>query len=248
VFFVQSVNQSLKACLNCSIQTKTIPAVEIITDVLELLNSWTAEIPPVIQATRYGNTAFRIWYARLKQEGGKLLAPFLNGTPAEHGELVNYFYNSFGSPARIDYGTDLCRTGHELSFVCFLCSLYQLKYLPNEDLKIMGLFVFKKYLGVVRNLQKTYCMEPAGSQGVWGLDDFQFLPFLWGSSQMIACPPSTLKSISSPEFCKKEGGCNLFLEAVAYVHASKSGPFFEHSPVLYEISQSDSWDKVNRVH
>jgi hypothetical protein len=28
-----------------------------------------------------------------------------------------------------------------------------------------------------------------------------------------ACPPSTLKSISSPEFCKKEGGCNLFLEA-----------------------------------
>ncbi|XP_063933410.1 serine/threonine-protein phosphatase 2A activator-like [Zophobas morio] len=110
----------------------------------------------------------------------------------------------------------------------------------------MGLFVFKKYLGVVRNLQKTYCVEPAGSQGVWGLDDFQFLPFLWGSSQMIACPPSTLKSISSPEFCKKEGGCNLFLEAVAYVHASKSGPFFEHSPVLYEISQSDSWDKVNR--
>lgn len=37
----------------------------------------------------------------------------------------------------------------------------------------------------VRKLQKVYRMEPAGSQGVWALDDYQFIPFVWGSAQLI---------------------------------------------------------------
>ena len=49
---------------------------------------------------------------------------------------------------------------------------------------------------LVRKLQIVYRMEPAGSQGVWALDDYQFLPFIWGAAQLIDEQKLEPKSIS----------------------------------------------------
>lgn len=95
-------------------------------------------------------------------------------------EVTDYFLGSFGDFFRIDYGT-----GHEASFAAWLYCLSSLGIFTKEDREDMVLQLFNKYIRLMRRLQRTYWLEPAGSHGVWGLDDYHFLPFLWGASQLI---------------------------------------------------------------
>jgi len=95
-------------------------------------------------------------------------------------EIEVYLVESVGNSTRIDYGS-----GHEMSFVIFLYCLFKINFFSMECQSEVGLMVFERYLHLVRKLQLTYRMEPAGSHGVWSLDDYQFVPFIWGSSQLI---------------------------------------------------------------
>lgn len=101
-------------------------------------------------------------------------------------EVTDYFLVSFGDFFRIDYGT-----GHEAAFAAWLFCLKSLNIFVDSDREYMVLLLFNKYIRLMRRLQRTYWLEPAGSHGVWGLDDYHFLPFLWGASQLIG----TLKRV-----------------------------------------------------
>lgn len=103
-------------------------------------------------------------------------------------------------------------------------------------------------------------------------DDYHFIPYIIGSAQLRTqsyylpshfsskshkpstrptpaellrfLPISTTTSSTaepSPPFP------NLFTSSIARIHALKSGPFHEHSPLLYDISTSvPNWVKVNK--
>ena len=198
-------------------------------------------------------------------------------------ELTPYLLGGFGSAQRLDYGT-----GHELSFLAFLGGIWKLggfgkTYSQDGSLErsivlgiiepyvlsclqaaliLKALLIWGSYLRVVRRLILTYTLEPAGSHGVWGLDDHSFLPYIFGSSQyspsiknqdLMPVEGSLQGSPNPTDVAKKnivdlERKRNMYFSAVGFINDVKTGPFWEHSPILFDISGVRSgWGKINKV-
>ena len=77
-------------------------------------------------------------------------------------------------------------------------------------------------------MQLAYKLEPAGSHGVWGLDDYQFLPFLLGAAQLSG-HDSTPASVTDKRLQEELYEDYLYYEGIRFIGMVKTGPFFEHS-------------------
>lgn len=119
-----------------------------------------------------------------------------------------------------------------------------------------------RYLELVRSLIKTYTLEPAGSHGVWGLDDHSFIPYILGSAQLSPAITETDLTpeegslpdapdpggVVKPDIVERERRFNLYFSAIGFIYDVKKGPFWEHSPMLYDISGIQAgWGKINKV-
>ena len=120
----------------------------------------------------------------------------------------------------------------------------------------------RRYLNTVRRLILTYTLEPAGSHGVWGLDDHAFIPYIFGSAQLTRPitdeDPMPLEGsvrgapkagdVVKGEVVQEERERNMYFSAIGFINDVKKGPFWEHRPILFDISGvQDGWGKINKV-
>ncbi|KAI3472532.1 hypothetical protein Pfo_030683 [Paulownia fortunei] len=238
--FVVSCSESIKS-RKLSHPGHVSPAVETLVSILQKLVDYVDEIPPAPLSARYGNLSYRVWHERMSGDSEAFMLMFLPQHLHDATvELVPYFTDSFGNAARIDYGT-----GHETNFAAWLYCLARLDIVREEDYQALVSRVFVKYLELMRKLQLTYCLEPAGSHGVWGLDDYHFLPYIFGSSQLIDHKYMKPKSIHNEDILENFSNEYLYLSCIAFVKKVKKGLFAEHSPMLDDISGVPNWNKVN---
>jgi len=240
VKFVQSLGASVRGA-KLSDECPASPLLERLLCTLSAVEGWAKEYPPVQQQFRYGNKAFRCWHSRLCVSSHKLVKELL---PISHHEviveLVPYLCESFGNPTRMDYGT-----GHETMFVFFLLCLEEIGLVTVEDHRALVCRVFAKYVSVVRTLQTVYWLEPAGSKGVWGLDDYCFLPFYWGSSQLFENEKISPDDINDPIILREACADYMYLDCIVFIKKVKKGQLRETSPLLNDISSVPTWKKVN---
>ncbi|RPD54795.1 PTPA-domain-containing protein [Lentinus tigrinus ALCF2SS1-7] len=215
-------------------------AASAIIAMLDTLDGWIDEIPPLPTPQRFGNLAFRTWGKRLEQEAPALLSALLPGPLHPTLPFIEpYLLTAFGSFTRMDYGT-----GHETSFALFLLCLALLRFVepvPRVERQLV-LNVFVRYVRLCWRLQDVYKLEPAGSHGVWGLDDYSFLTYVFGSAQLRDQKDIPVDAILHPPLPPT----NLYFMSITRIDEVKSGPFHEHSSQLYAIATGvQHWSKVH---
>ncbi|WVN90512.1 serine/threonine-protein phosphatase 2A activator 2 [Cryptococcus depauperatus CBS 7841] len=217
---------------------RTQPIINILDSVLQIAQT----TPPVDnKLSRFGNPAFKTFYDKIGNASDELHSR-IPGLPKDAiPEIEVYFKESWGNKQRVDYGS-----GMELNFLCWLLCLAKLEVFSKEDYPYLVLGIFWKYIEVMRYLQSIYWLEPAGSHGVWGLDDYHFLPFLWGSAQLKDHKHLRPKAIHDSEILEEFSKDYMYLSCISFINSIKTASLRWHSPMLDDISAVKTWDKVNQ--
>ncbi|KAG6330184.1 hypothetical protein ID866_8905 [Astraeus odoratus] len=240
ISYIEALNNSVVG-IKLTNEVSLSPGITAILDILARIEGVAKDTPPVEnKASRFGNPAFRTFYDKVQDLAPSLHIALPNFPQDATPEVSAYFVNAWGNRERIDYGS-----GMELNFVCWLICLERLGVIKESDYVALVIRAFWRYIQVMRILQSTYWLEPAGSHGVWGLDDYHFLPFLFGSAQLKGHKYLRPKAIHDSEVVDELANDYMYFACIKFINSIKTASLRWHSPMLDDISAVKTWDKVN---
>ena len=246
VDFLYSIQAKIKGMKRSEVKKTTNECLLEFDNLYLKLEEIYKNNPPKEGEARYEDPVFKRYHDDLLKDYESIM----NSTILKSGkapknlilELKSYFMDSFGNPYRLDYGT-----GHELNFLCFLYILYKAGLYTSDDFSYLALNIFYKYILFMRKLQTNYILEPAGARGVWGLDEYQFIPFIFGASQLVGNQEITPKGILDEYTLECNKDEYIYLDCVDYIRSVKSGASFaEYAPILESITNAKNWEKISK--
>jgi len=242
--FIYAIQNGLKGMKKSDMPPTTNECLLQFDPLFERLEQIYTNNPPKIGEARYDDPVFKRFHDELTSKFTQIMNETIlspkNMPENIIIELKTYFLDSFGNQFRLDYGT-----GHELNFFCVLLILYKSGVYTEKDFPYLIFKILFRYVLFVRKLQVDYMLEPAGARGVWGLDEYQFLPFIFGASQLIGNKEIRPKSIRDNDILLEYKDEYIYLDCVDHIKSVKKGATFpEYAPILYSITNVKNWEKV----
>jgi serine/threonine-protein phosphatase 2A activator len=231
---LNTLNDSVKSRRR-STPRQVSPIIHNILAALDKVRRIIEAHPPFVQPQRFGNKAFRSFLSHVYDERSQILGEVTTNTEAH-----DYFCQSFGSWTRIDFGT-----GHELNFLAFVATLSGLGLLGSDDSMAVVFDVIWGYWDLIVIVHDTYKLEPAGSHGSWGVDDYVMLPFLFGSAQLINHPEVVPDNVTDPMIAKAYKYDYSYCRWIDYIYQVKAGAFCENSRMLWNLRKVPHFTKLN---
>ena len=246
VDFLYSIQAKIKGKKRSEIEKTTNECLLEFDNLYYKLDEIYKNNPPKEGEARYEDQVFKRYHSDLEKDYETIMNTTIlksDKTPKNLIlEIKSYFLDSFGNPYRLDYGT-----GHELNYLCFLYILYKAGMYTSDDFPYLALNIFYRYILFMRKLQSNYILEPAGARGVWGLDEYQFIPFIFGASQLVDNKEITPKGILDDTVLELFKDEYIYLDCVDYIKTVKSGASFaEYAPILQSITNAKNWEKISK--
>lgn len=101
------------------------------------------------------------------------------------------------------------------------------------------------YLKLCRRIHRTYNLEPAGTHGVWNLDDYHFMPYVFGVAELQnRIEEYEVKVLIDFTQIRRNKNKFMLFWQVNNVLEDKGENMQAHSPTYMNISNVKFWNKV----